>query len=305
MFAGAQQPRPLVSRASTSRRSAKRLRPTVGKQERKTLRPQRRQDAGARTGMRAFSKLTQPRRRRASHHQRSAGARPARGALLRRVRWRLRDAGSRGLIAHVPAVRSNAEHRHLFEQLSLRRTSARKVVGVGSVGTRCLDRPLRRPRRGRPALPPGQGGPAVGARAVHGAERVRPPGPAGGRGPAPHPVGERHHARLADRRGAGRNRARLLRAPALGPEGLGRDRDDVPADDGHLRAALRRDPRPRPMPGRAIGSRSSAYLGNSDTLRQGDRPTSPAPTPTRTSATTTALTAAVADGRLKVKTEAT
>ena len=44
---------------------------------------------------------------------------------------------------------------------------ARKVVGVGSVGTRGWILLLRRPRRRRPAVPPGQGGRALGARAVH------------------------------------------------------------------------------------------------------------------------------------------
>ena len=38
---------------------------------------------------------------------------------------------------------------------------ALKVVGVGSVGTRCFVRPARGPRRGRPALPPGEGGDRV------------------------------------------------------------------------------------------------------------------------------------------------
>ena len=57
------------------------------------------------------------------------------------------------------------DRRHLLEQLPAR-DIARKVVGVGSVGTRVLDRADARPRRRRPAVPAGQGGAAVGPRAV-------------------------------------------------------------------------------------------------------------------------------------------
>ena len=74
--------------------------------------------------------------------------------------------------------------------------AARKVVGVGSVGTRAWIVPAARPRRRRPAVPAGQGGAAVGARAVPRPQRVRQPRPAGRRGPAADAGGERHHARL-------------------------------------------------------------------------------------------------------------
>jgi Uncharacterized protein conserved in bacteria (DUF2252). len=43
------------------------------------------------------------------------------------------------------------------------------MVGVGSVGTRCYIMLLDRPRRERPAVPAGQGGAALGARAFLGA----------------------------------------------------------------------------------------------------------------------------------------
>ena len=49
---------------------------------------------------------------------------------------------------------------------------ARKVVGVGSVGTRAWIVLLLGPRRARPALPAGQGGRGVGARAVRRRERA-------------------------------------------------------------------------------------------------------------------------------------
>ena len=45
---------------------------------------------------------------------------------------------------------------------------ARKVVGVGSVGTRCWVALLARPRRRRSAVPAGQGGRGLGARAAPG-----------------------------------------------------------------------------------------------------------------------------------------
>ena len=46
------------------------------------------------------------------------------------------------------------------------RDMARKVVGVGSVGTRAWIVLLARPRRRRPAVPAGQGGAGLGARAL-------------------------------------------------------------------------------------------------------------------------------------------
>ena len=69
------------------------------------------------------------------------------------------------------------DRRHLLEQFRWV-DLARKVVGVGSVGTRCFDPAAARPRRKRPAVPPDQGGAGIGARAVSRQERVREPRPA-------------------------------------------------------------------------------------------------------------------------------
>ena len=64
-----------------------------------------------------------------------------------------------------------------------------------------LDRAAARPRRRRPAVPAGQGGRAVGARALRRhARRTTQPRPARRRGPAADAGGERHLPRLAARR---------------------------------------------------------------------------------------------------------
>ena len=99
--------------------------------------------------------------------------------------------------------------------------AARKVVGVGSVGTRafiCLmlgrddDDPLF--LQFKEAQP-------LGARAVPRQERVRKQRPAGRRGPAADAGRERHHARLDQGRRRRRRQARLLHPPALGRQGIG------------------------------------------------------------------------------------
>ena len=67
------------------------------------------------------------------------------------------------------------DRRHLLDGYRHVHT-ARKVVGVGSVGTRAWVATADRPRRGRPVVLAGKGGAGVGARALHGADRVPPPG---------------------------------------------------------------------------------------------------------------------------------
>ena len=57
---------------------------------------------------------------------------------------------------------------------------ARKVVGVGSVGTEAFIFLLLGDRPGRAAVPPAQGGAGIGAGPVRRAERVRAPRRAGG-----------------------------------------------------------------------------------------------------------------------------
>ncbi len=163
---------------------------------------------------------------------------------------------------------------------------ARKLVGVGSVGTRAWVILMLGPTRGSP-VPPGQGGPAVGAGAVRRGERVRAPGPARRRGPAADAVRERHRVGLGERdEHRGRRRTRLLRPPALGLEDLGRHRHDGPTGHGRLRAAVRLDrwPARTPCSGEPAADRRLSRLGR--VVRPRDHAVRRRPTPTRTSATT-------------------
>ncbi len=91
-------------------------------------------------------------------------------------------AAERGAIERDAARRLDAAYRRtppratagmLARAVPTTSHAARKVVGVGSVGHPRLDHPAARARRRRPAVPPGQGGAALGARAVRGHEPVR------------------------------------------------------------------------------------------------------------------------------------
>ena len=88
------------------------------------------------------------------------------------------------------------DRRHLFDGYRFVEM-ARKVVGVGSVGTRAWVAADDGPRRTGSALPAGQGGRGLGARALRRRERVRKPRRAGGRGPVADAGRERHPPRLA------------------------------------------------------------------------------------------------------------
>ena len=79
---------------------------------------------------------------------------------------------------------------------------------------------------------------------------------------------ERHPPRLDARRRPRRRRARLLRPPALGLEGVGRPRDDDARDHEGLRGDVRMDARPRARPLRRPGRASPRYLGSSDAFDQ-------------------------------------
>ena len=75
------------------------------------------------------------------------------------------------------------DHRRLLDRYSFL-GAARKVVGVGQRRYSRLGRADARQRHRRPAVPAGQGSPALRAGALPGEEQVRQPRPAGGRGTA-------------------------------------------------------------------------------------------------------------------------
>ena len=92
------------------------------------------------------------------------------------------------------------ERRHLLESYRYRHM-ARRVGGDRQRRNAHLDRPAHRTRRRRPAVPPGQGGRALGARAVHGPQYGAQSRPARRPGPAADAGRRRHLPRLAARRG--------------------------------------------------------------------------------------------------------
>ena len=112
-----------------------------------------------------------------------------------------------------------ADRRRLLERYRYVH-AARKVVGVGSVGTRAWIVLLLGRDDERPAVPAVQGGRGVGARAVPRQEHAQQPRPARRRGPTHDAGHQRHPPRLDQDRVLRRRRARLLRPPALGREGL-------------------------------------------------------------------------------------
>ena len=140
-----------------------------------------------------------------------------------------------------------ASRRHLIEQYRYV-DAARKVVGVGSVGTRAWvvlmlgildDEPLMlqlKEARSSVLAP------------YAGRSRHRQPGPTGRRRSAAAAGGLRHLPRLDPHRRGGRRDARLLHPPALGLEVLRRRGAAESLDDARLRPALRLDPRPRARP---------------------------------------------------------
>ena len=132
-----------------------------------------------------------------------------------------------------------------------------------------------------------------------GASEFAQPRPARRRGPAADAGGERHHARLdhASTRLDG-ERARLLRPPALGREGLGAGRADEAARRWSATPTSAAGRSRAPTRARATAIAIAAYLGGRRHVRPRDRRRSPRPTPTRTSATTPRSQAAVASGRL-------
>ena len=195
------------------------------------------------------------------------------------------------------------DHRHLIEGFHFA-SAARKVVGVGSVGTRAwIVLMLGNGERG-PAPAAGQGGPSRRCSNSSLEEQAREPRATRGRGPAADAVGERCPARLG---------------PVSGPDGSSRDfyvrqlwdgKGSAAAVDAmdalrhgqRYAAAVRLDSGacPRPVGGRDRGRgvpRNQRYLRSRP-------PRSPRPQPTRTTGTHAALQAAVASGRVTAESDA-
>ena len=148
----------------------------------------------------------------------------------------------------------------------------------------CLDRPAARQGLRRPALPPGQGSRALGAGGAPGSEPLPAPRPPRGRGAAADAGGERRLPRLGLGAGGRRGPAQLLRAAALGRQGVGRRRPLRPRTSPAT-APSARPPSPAHTPARAIASASPHTSARATPSTRRWR-ASPRPTPTRTNATT-------------------
>ena len=221
---------------------------------------------GRKDSLRALAKLTEVRRRRAADRRRPAADR----ARSTSSAGRRRRDDARGEIARSsvgatartlparPAARCSSSYR--FVDL------ARKVVGVGSVGTRCWIVLLLGRDDERSALPAGQGGASrrCSSRSL-GAERVREPRPARGRGPAADAGRERHLPRLGRTRPGSTASARDFYVRQLwdwkASVDLEHDRARGPGASTRGCAAGRSRGRTR---ARATAIAIAAYLGKSD-----------------------------------------
>ena len=130
-----------------------------------------------------------------------------------------RREGTKDLIAKYRRT-LQADRRVLLEQYEFT-DIARKIVGVGSVGTRCwIILMLGRDETDPLFLQVKEAEESV-LEPVRRAQPVRQPGRAGGERAAAHAGGQRHLPGLAAVRRAGRQDPRLLRPPAAGLEVLG------------------------------------------------------------------------------------
>jgi uncharacterized protein (DUF2252 family) len=136
------------------------------------------------------------------------------------------------------------DQRQLLERFELV-DAARKVVGVGSVGTRAFIALLQGSRSAGSAVLAGQGGDYFGPGGPVAKKPPRPGRPAGGRWAADDAGRQRHLLGLDQ--GGGPHPSLLLAAVAR-HEGLGRGRNNGPGRARLLRWHLRVDPGPGPRP---------------------------------------------------------
>ena len=163
------QPRRLV-RAPPGREGLPQLQALLGK-KRASRRPNALvEKARTKDSIQAFDKLTRRRRRGAADRERPATHRPRRGVPDGRPSREVRGRAPRAR-AHLPSEPPRGSPAPLGG-LPLRPRGAQG----GRRGQRRharVDRPHARSRRRRPAVPPGQGGPGLGARALRRQEPVR------------------------------------------------------------------------------------------------------------------------------------
>lgn len=140
-----------------------------------------------------------------------------------------------------------SDRRHLLEEFQFVQI-ARKVVGVGSVGTRAWILLMVGMGNDDPALPPSQRGGGVRARGVRRQERLRQPwGPGGGR-PTSDAGSQRHLPRLPNGRRSRRCDQGLLRSPTTGLEGELRGRGGDPSGPDQVRRGVCPGPGARARP---------------------------------------------------------
>ena len=207
-------------------------------------------------------------------------------------------ASLRGADPRLPPDAAS-DRRHLLEQFQLVHV-ARKVVGVGSVGTRAWIVLMLGRDGGDPLfLQAKEAEPSV-LEAFAGASAYAQPGPAGGRRPAAHAGRQRHLPRLATRPGHRRRVDRDFYVRQL-RDGKGSARRSRrwcrPAwrpTPGSVRLDAGPGPRPLRRPDRHRRPTSAAATRSTRPW-----PSSPRPTPTRTSRTSTSWRQPSATGRIK------
>ena len=154
--------------------------------------------AHSRDSLQALSKLRRAGRRRVPDRQPAAGgrARSVSSTIVRDVE----DETARIVetVPGLPEPRSAPTGARCWRRFKIV-DMARKVVGVGSVGTRAFIGAAAGPRRRRSAVPPGQGGDLVGARGPP-AEEPLPPARRAGRAGAAADAGRSPTSSSAGRR---------------------------------------------------------------------------------------------------------
>ncbi len=137
------------------------------------------------------------------------------------------------------------DHRHLLEGFRYVH-AARKVVGVGSVGTRAWILLMLGNDDSDPLFLQAKEARGVGTGAFLGQEQISQPRTAGRRRSTAHAVCQRHHARLDPDRRDRRRVPGLLHPPTLGRQGIGGHRGHEPIRPVRLRRPLRLDACPGP-----------------------------------------------------------